>query len=158
MSIEERHAKNCASRRGKRCNCVAYYRGEVRDASGRKVRSAWSTSRAQALAWEQEATVAVRHGPLRASTPTTVKQAGIALVAGMRCGAILDRSGKPYKPKTVRTYEHALENVHLPAAGQPEGQHAATGRRAGLRRGDARSWRGALGGAQPAGPPPGDRS
>ena len=117
MSIEERHAKNCASRRGKRCNCVAYYRGEVRDASGRKVRSAWSTSRAQALAWEQEATVAVRHGRLRASTPTTVKQAGIALVAGMRCGAILDRSGKPYKPKTVRTYEHALENYIYPLLG-----------------------------------------
>jgi hypothetical protein len=75
----------------------------VRDASGRKVRSAWSTSRAKALAWEQEATVAVRRGRLRASTPTTVKQAGAALVAGMRSGAILDRSGKPYKPKTIRT-------------------------------------------------------
>src|SRR5947207_2104636 len=45
MSIEERHAKDCASDRGKRCNCVAHYRGEVRDARGRKVRSAWSTRR-----------------------------------------------------------------------------------------------------------------
>jgi integrase len=89
----------------------------VRDASGRKVRSAWSTSRAQALAWEQEATVAVRRGRLRASTPTTVKQAGAALVAGMRSGAILDRSGKPYKPKTVRTYEHALETYIFPLLG-----------------------------------------
>ena len=117
MSVEERHANDCATRRGKRCNCVAYYRGEVRDASGRKVRSAWSTSRAQALAWEQEATVAVRRGRLRASTPTTVKQAGAALVAGMRSGAILDRSGKPYKPKTVRTYEHALETYIYPVLG-----------------------------------------
>ena len=117
MSVEERHANDCATRRGKRCNCVAYYRGEVRDASGRKVRSAWSTSRAQALAWEQEATVAVRRGRLRASTPTTVKQAGAALVAGMRSGAILDRSGKPYKPKTVRTYQHALETYIFPVLG-----------------------------------------
>jgi integrase len=117
MSVEERHANDCATRRGKRCNCVAYYRGEVRDASGRKVRSAWSTSRAQALAWEQEATVAVRRGRWRASTPTTVKQAGAALVAGMRSGAILDRSGKPYKPKTVRTYEHALETYIFPLLG-----------------------------------------
>jgi len=70
MSIEERHAQDCASDRGRRRNCVARYRGEVRDAAGRKVRSAWSTSRAQAVAWEKEAFVAVRHGRLRASTPT----------------------------------------------------------------------------------------
>jgi site-specific recombinase XerD len=61
--------------------------------------------------------VAVRHGRLRASTPTTVRQAGIALVAGMRSGAILDRSGKPYKPKTVRGYEHALETYIYPLLG-----------------------------------------
>jgi integrase len=118
MSVEERHGKDCASRRGRRCNCAACYRGEVRDASGRKVRSSWSTSRAQALAWEQEATVAVRRGRLRASTPTTVRHAGVALVAGMRSGAILDRSGKPYKPKTVRTYEHALTTYIYPLLGE----------------------------------------
>jgi hypothetical protein len=117
MSIEERHANGCASGRGKRCNCVAHYRGEVRDARGRKVRSAWSTSRAQAVAWEEEAVVAVRRGRLRSSTPTTVRQAGTALVAGMRSGAILDRSGKPYKPKTVRGYEHALETYIYPLLG-----------------------------------------
>lgn len=117
MSIEERHAKDCASHGGRRCNCIAHYRGEVRDAAGRKVRSAWSTSRAQAISWEKEAFVAVRHGRLRASTPTTVRQAGVALVAGMRSGAILDRSGKPYKPKTVRSYEHALQNYVYPMLG-----------------------------------------
>jgi integrase len=57
--------------------CVAHYRGEVRDARGRKV----------------------------------------VLVAGMRSGAILDRSGKPYKPKTVRSYEHALESYIYPLLG-----------------------------------------
>ena len=61
--------------------------------------------------------VAVRHGRLRASTPTTVRQAGIALVAGMRSGAILDRSGKPYKPKTVRGYEHGLKTYIYPLLG-----------------------------------------
>ncbi|MDQ6806160.1 MAG: site-specific integrase [Actinomycetota bacterium] len=117
MSIEERHSKECASHRGKRCNCVARYRGEVRDATGRKVRSAWSASRAQVTSWEKEAMVAVRHGRLRASTPTTVRQAGIALVAGMRSRAILDRSGKPYKPKTVRGYEHSLDTYIYPLLG-----------------------------------------
>jgi Phage integrase, N-terminal SAM-like domain len=55
---------------------------------------------------------------LRASTPTTVTQAGAALVAGMRSGAIPDRSGKPYKPKTVRTYEHALKTYIYPLLGK----------------------------------------
>lgn len=35
----------------------------------------------------------------------------------MRSGAILDRSGKAYKPKTVRSYEHALENHIYPLLG-----------------------------------------
>jgi integrase len=35
----------------------------------------------------------------------------------MRSGAILDRSGKPYKPKTVRTYAHALETYIYPLLG-----------------------------------------
>jgi integrase len=35
----------------------------------------------------------------------------------MRSGAILDRSGKPYKPKTIRTYEHALETYIDPMLG-----------------------------------------
>ena len=61
--------------------------------------------------------VAVRHGRLRASTPTTVRQAGIALITGMLSGAILDRSGKPYKPKTVRSYEHSLDTYIYPLLG-----------------------------------------
>ena len=61
--------------------------------------------------------VAVRHGRLRASTPTTVRQAGIALITGMLSAAILDRSGKPYKPKTVRSYEHSLDTYIYPLLG-----------------------------------------
>jgi integrase len=45
----------------------------------------------------------------RGASCATVQDAGRALVQGMRTGAMLDRSGKPYKPKTIRTYEHALE-------------------------------------------------
>ncbi len=35
----------------------------------------------------------------------------------MRAGGILDRSGKPYKPKTIRTYEHALSTHVYPLLG-----------------------------------------
>ena len=157
MSIEERHAKGCASERGKRCNCVAHYRGEVRDARGRKVRSGWSTSRAQAVAWEEEAVVAVRRGRLRASTPTTVRQAGHR---ARRRDAI--RSDPRSQRQAIQAQDRPhlrarAGDLHLPAAGQPEGQLASTRGHAGLRRGDAGARCGAVDGAQPARSAAGDR-
>lgn len=117
VGIEERHTASCSSREGKRCNCEPRYRGHVKDASGRKIRSHWTSSKAEALAWRQEAVIALRQGRLRPAAPTTVNEAGDALILGMRTGAVLDRSGKPYKPKTVRTYEHALETYVYPLLG-----------------------------------------
>jgi integrase len=117
VGIEVRHTTSCASRSGKRCNCGPRYRGHVKDGSGRKIRSHWTASKAEAIAWRQEAVIALRQGRLRPPTPTTVKDAGDALIAGMRSGAVLDRSGKPYKPKTIRTYEHALETYVYPLLG-----------------------------------------
>lgn len=45
---------------------------------------------------------------MRAPTNATVQQAADALITGMRDGSILDRSGKPYEPSTVRSYGGAL--------------------------------------------------
>lgn len=117
VGIEERHTKSCLSKAGKRCNCEPHYRGHVKDALGRKIRSHWTSSKAEALAWRQEAVIALRQGRLRRAAPTTVKVAGEELVTGMRTGAVLDRSGKPYKPKTIRTYEHSLDTYVLPVLG-----------------------------------------
>jgi integrase len=117
VGIEVRHTGACASRDGKRCNCEPRYRGHVKDPSGRKIRSRWTASRAEAIGWRQDAVIALRSGRLRPSTKTTVQDAGRALVDGMRTGAALDRSGKPYKPKTIRTYQHALETYVYPLLG-----------------------------------------
>ena len=117
IGIEVRHTSSCASRGGKRCDCEPRYRGHVKDAGGRKIRSPWTPSKAEAIAWRQEAVIALRQGRLRPPSPTTVKDAGDALVLGMRTGAVLDRSGKPYKPKTIRTYEHALVTYVYPLLG-----------------------------------------
>lgn len=83
--------------------------------------------------------------------PTTVKEAGDALIDGMRSGAVLDRSGKPYKPKTIRTYEHALD-LRVPAAWAPEAEFAQARRHPGLRRGDASQRGFAVHRPQPARP------
>ncbi len=117
VGIEERHQAACASRHGRRCNCVPRYRGVVKDARGKLVRCPWTLSKPQAIAWRQEAVVAVRQGRLRQSTGQTVKAAGAQLLSGMRSGAILDRSGKPYKPSTIRGYERDLEKFIYPLLG-----------------------------------------
>src|SRR3954453_8022288 len=44
-------------------------------------------------------------------------EAADALIAGMRDGSGLDRSGKPYKPSTTRGYERVLRLRVLPALG-----------------------------------------
>jgi hypothetical protein len=50
-----------------------------------------------------------RKGHAAAPTPEAVRAAGENLIAGMRNGSV-DRSGKVYKPSTVRGYEASLEN------------------------------------------------
>jgi hypothetical protein len=95
VGVEVRHAASCASRDGRRCNCTPRYRGHVKDANGRKIRSRWTMSKAEAAGWRHDAVIAVRQGRLRPSSPTTVEDAGRALTLGMRSGAILDRSGTP---------------------------------------------------------------
>ena len=75
-----RHARTCASQAGRRCNCEPRYRGHVKAADGRKIRSHWTASKAEAIAWRQEAVIAVRQGRLRRAAPTTVQEAGDALI------------------------------------------------------------------------------
>jgi integrase len=59
----------------------------------------------------------LKQGKLRAPTPDTVRQAGEALIAGMKDGSIRDRSGKPYKPSTIRSYDASLERHVYPELG-----------------------------------------
>ena len=86
----------------------------ARDA--RRIRKHFDTER-EARAWREDAAGAIRAGKMRAPTKTTVKQAADALIEGMRSGAILDRSGSPYKASTTRSYEIALRLRVLPEIG-----------------------------------------
>jgi integrase len=107
--IRARHARTCRSKGGGRCNCDPSYEAWVwspRDQ--RKIRKTFATE-AAARRWRSDAFSAVSRGGMRASTPTTVREAGIAYIAGMRDGTIRNRSGEPYKPSVIRGYERALE-------------------------------------------------
>lgn len=107
--IRPRHARTCRSKGGGRCNCDPSYEAWVWSPRDRKkIRKTFATE-AAARRWRSDAFSAVSRGGMRAPTPTTVREAGGAYIAGMRDGTIRTRSGEPYKPSVIRGYERALE-------------------------------------------------
>ena len=70
-----------------------------------------------ARAWRSEAQVAVRRGALRLGSQVTLRQAADAWLRGAKAGTIRSRSGHPYKPSVLRTYEAHLKNRLLPELG-----------------------------------------
>jgi integrase len=115
--IEVRHAKACASREGRKCNCRPTYQASVWSApDGKRLRKTFPTL-AAARAWRAEAQTAIRRGKLRAPAATTLREASEELLEGMRSGRVRTRSGDVYKPSAVRSYEAALRDRVLPALG-----------------------------------------
>ncbi len=116
--IEVRHKKACASRRGARCNCDPTYQASVWSArEAKRIRKTFVTL-AEARAWRAETQTGVRRGTLRAPAHTTVAEAAEELVAGMRSGRARTRSGDPYKPSAIRSYEAALRDHVVPRIGR----------------------------------------
>ncbi len=117
VGIEVRHARACRSRSGGRCNCEATFQAHVYDRrTGRRIRKTFPT-RSAARLWRQDALVALRQGTLAAPVPLTVGEALEQLLPRMRDGSVLDRTGRPYKPATVRSYKQAAEKYVVPALG-----------------------------------------
>jgi integrase len=116
--IEVRHRKACGSRRGARCNCDPTYQASVWSArESKRIRKTFATL-AEARAWRAETQTGVRRGTLRAPAHTTVAEAGEELAAGMRSGRVRTRSGDPYKPSAIRSYEAALRDHVVPHIGR----------------------------------------
>jgi integrase len=115
--IEVRHAKACASRDGRRCNCRPTYQASVWSArDGKRLRKTFPTL-ASARAWRAEAQTAIRRGKLRAPADTTLEEAAAELVDGMKSGKVRTKSGDLYKPSAVRSYDAALRHRVLVSLG-----------------------------------------
>jgi integrase len=101
------HTRACTTRHT-RCGCPPRYQATVYLKRERKqLRKQFDTLKG-AQAWQEDARGAVRAGTLASPTRKTVEQAGAELIAGMRDGSIYDRSGRTYKPATIRGYERGL--------------------------------------------------
>ena len=108
--IRVRHSRSCpaATSPDARCKCPPSYEAfvfSVRD--GKKLRKSFP-SLAAAKAWRHDASTSVRKGTMRAPSQTTLREAAEVWLAGARDGSIRTRSGDPYKPSVLRSYEQVL--------------------------------------------------
>lgn len=117
------HRRSCIVR--EECKCPPAYQAVVsvfREGKRIPVRKHFESIKA-ACQWRQDASSAARVGKLTVPTRTTLWEAAQDLIDGMRTGRIYDRSGRPYKPSTVRGYVTHLRTYILPALG---GQRLST--------------------------------
>jgi integrase len=115
--IRVRHSRACRTAASGRCNCKPSYEAFVfLKRQGRKVRKTFPTQ-AAAKAWRADALTAANRGRLRAPTQIKLRDAAEAFIKGARDGAIPTRSGRRYKPATLRGYERALRLRVYPALG-----------------------------------------
>jgi integrase len=109
------HARGCS---GGPCRCGAKFQAAVYSPRDRKyIRKHFSTQR-EAELWRGELRGAVDRGEARAPSRTTVAEAAAVLLAGMKEGTTMNRSGRPYKPSTIRRYELALTKHIEPVLGR----------------------------------------
>lgn len=115
--IEVRHARSCAIRLGKRCNCEPGYRVAVYDAISRRKVSKTFRTLGEARRWRAGAQTQAAKGVRLAGTSQTLVEAAEAFTDGIASGAIRTKSGEHYKPSVVREYERSLRLHVLPALG-----------------------------------------
>lgn len=118
VGIDIRHKRNCQSRDGGACNCDPTYQAHVWDPrAAKRIRRTFPTPSA-AKRWRQDSIVALRNGDLSADRGPRLREATTGWLDALRSGAITNRSGDPYKPGTVRSYEKELRLRVLPVLGE----------------------------------------
>lgn len=113
--IVKRHSRQCRSRDGGRCSCRPSYQAWIsrkEKGSHRKIRKSFrgEGAFAAAKAWRDDASMRKRDGSLREPTKATLREEGAEWLASARAGEIRLKSGRRYKPSTLRSYEHALRD------------------------------------------------
>jgi integrase len=113
--ISERHARSCPR---SPCTCTPTFKATVWDArAGKRIIRSFPTITA-ARQWRQDAYAALRAGTLSANRGPTIAEAAGAWLEAARAGIVRNRSGEPYKPSTIRSYEQSLRLRVLPALGR----------------------------------------
>jgi integrase len=103
------HTRGCD---GTRCRCAPMFEATVYVQRDRKLIRKRFAGQREAEVWRGELRGAVGRGEVRAPTRKTINTAADELIAGMRAGTIMNRSGRVYKPSVVRGYDSSLR-LHI---------------------------------------------
>ncbi len=125
QGVEERHLKGCprtAKPPAGRCNCTRSYRAYVYVKSEQKYkRSQWHRDKARAVKWRTEALRELdaeqTAGALSAGSSPLLSDAWARWYPQAQSGAISNRAGQRYKPRTLESYERAWRLHIEPAFG-----------------------------------------
>lgn len=115
--IETRHARACRSSSGGRCNCTPSYRAAVWSPQERRLHRHASTSRAEVESWRRDAVIALRRGRTIGVVGGTLRTVAEEFLKDARAGIVVTRSGDPYKPSAIRSYESSLRLRVYPSLG-----------------------------------------
>jgi integrase len=117
--FEARHRKSCPGARADGKCCKPTFQAYVYDKRQAKILRKTFESAAAAKQWRRDAMRALEQGETATLNPSkrTIAQALDALVAGMQDGSVLDRSGRRYRPATIRSYRQAGMTYLTPALG-----------------------------------------
>jgi integrase len=112
--INLRHARSCP---GSPCRCSPTYVAEVYIAAeAKRKRQSFGTLR-EARRWRAAALLGADEGSVSTRPTATVREAAERFLADADRSLARNRSGDPYKPSVLRTYESALRLRILPALG-----------------------------------------
>jgi integrase len=115
--IRKRHSKDCPAKEGERCRCRGGYEASVYSVrDGRKIYKTFAHE-AEAKSWRAESKRALDWGAMRAPSAKTLREVAMAWLEGVERGEIRSRSGRIYKPSTVRGYRTSLHERILPLVG-----------------------------------------
>lgn len=115
--IVKRHSESCPAKAGGRCRCNGSYQAWAYSSrDGKKVYKTFARE-AEAKTWRADAKRALDHGTMRAPSRRTLREVAAAWLERAEAGEVRNRSGRVYKPATLRGYRQALEERVLPEFG-----------------------------------------
>src|SRR5690349_12397661 len=109
VGVVARHSRCCWLRQGgSTCSCSPSFQAQVWSPRDRRPLRKTFADLATAKEWRQEMQVAVRQGRVRAPSAVTVAEAASEWLDLAERGVVRTRSGDPYKPSALRSYQEAL--------------------------------------------------
>lgn len=115
--IRKRHSKSCSARNSGRCNCDGGWQASVYSPRDRKKIYKTFALKSEARSWRADAKRSLDRGKLRAPNGRTLREAAATWLKGAERGEIQSRSGRAFKPSTLRGYRLALDERILPELG-----------------------------------------